>query len=361
MILDGFAASSIALAAKVIRSGGLLGLPTETVYGLAADAENAVAVAQIFKAKGRPANHPLIVHVLDADVVAHFAVNVPDFAQQLMRAFWPGPLTLILPRRPGVATAAVGGQDSIGLRCPAHPVAQALLKALNWGQIPINSVLGIAAPSANQFGRVSPTTAEHVQAEFDNDLMILDGGACVVGIESTIIDCTRGAPVLLRPGAVTPQQVQARCGWRVLSKGELTPADASAPRASGTLDSHYAPKAPVRLMDAQTLQAELNLQEPGLSDQNSSTGVNPLIAIYSRAQLKAGSVKVLLKHMPDDAVATAQELFSVLRGFDDQGVQLIWIEAPPAAPEWDGVRDRMQRAAGFMPELKLRNCSPPQA
>src|ERR1035437_9374274 len=265
MILDGFAASSIALAAKVIRSGGLLGLPTETVYGLAADAENAVAVTQIFKTKGRPANHPLIVHVLDANAVAHFAVNVPDFAQQLMRAFWPGPLTLILPRRPGVATAATGGQDSIGLRCPAHSVAQALLKALNWGQIPINLrhceersdaaiqdpmdsraslamtdiissakafevmstqfesplVWGIAAPSANQFGRVSPTTAEHVQAEFGNDLMILDGGACVVGIESTIIDCTRGAPVLLRPGAITPEQVQAVCGFKVFSKDEF--------------------------------------------------------------------------------------------------------------------------------------------
>jgi len=362
MILAGLAASSIASAAKVIRSGGLVGLPTETVYGLGADAENDAAVTKIFLAKGRPAGHPLIVHVLDETSVAHFAAEVPDFAHQLIKAFWPGPLTLILPRRPGVATAATGGQDSIGLRCPAHPVAQALLKALNWGQIPINSVLGIAAPSANQFGRVSPTTAEHVQAEFGNDLMILDGGACIVGIESTIIDCTRGAPVLLRPGAITPEQVQARCGLKVLSKGELTPADTSAPRASGTLASHYAPKAPVRLMDAQTLQAELNLPGPGLSNQNSSAGVEPLIAIYSRAQLKTGSAKVLLKRMPDDAVAAAQELFSVLRGFDDQGVQLIWIEAPPVTPEWDGVRDRMQRAAaGFMPELQLRNCSPPRA
>jgi len=378
MMLDGCAASSIALAAKVIRSGGLVGLPTETVYGLAADAENDAAVAQIFQAKGRPADHPLIVHVADANAVAHFATEVPGFAQQLMNAFWPGPLTLILPRRPGVAGAAAGGQNTIGLRCPSHPVAQALLQALNRGQIPINCatiksdkkelesdpdlVWGLAAPSANQFGRVSPTTALHVQAEFGNDLMILDGGACVVGIESTIIDCTRGAPVLLRPGAITPDQVQVVCGLRVLSNGELTPADTSAPRASGTLASHYAPKAPVRLMDAQTLQAELNRPGPGLSNQNSSAGVEPLLAIYSRAQLKTGSAKVLLKRMPDDAVAAAQELFSVLRGFDDQGVQLIWIEAPPATPEWDGVRDRMQRAAaGFMPERQLRNCSPPQA
>ncbi len=378
MIFDGFAASSIVSAAEVIRSGGLVGLPTETVYGLAADAENDAAIAQIFQAKGRPADHPLIVHVADAACVAHFAVEVPDFAQQLMKAFWPGPLTLILQRRAGVTSAAAGGQNSIGLRCPSHPVAQALLRALNGGQIPISCstvrsnkkelesdphlIWGLAAPSANQFGRVSPTTAEHVQAEFGNDLMILDGGACVVGIESTIIDCTRGAPALLRPGAITPEQVQARCGLSVLSKGELTPADTSAPRASGTLASHYAPKAPVCLMDAQTLQAELNLPGPGLSNQNSSAGVEPLIAIYSRAQLKTGSAKVLLKRMPDDAVAAAQELFSVLRGFDDKGVQLIWIEAPPATPEWDGVRDRLQRAAaGFMPERQLRNCSPPQA
>jgi L-threonylcarbamoyladenylate synthase len=351
MILDGLDASAIALAAKVIRSGGLVGLPTETVYGLAADAENDTAVAQVFKAKGRPADHPLIVHVADAKAVAHFAADVPQFARQLMAAFWPGPLTLILARRAGVASAAAGGQNSIGLRCPSHPVAQALLRSINGG---------LAAPSANQFGRVSPTTALHVQAEFGADLMILDGGACTVGIESTIIDCTRGAPVLLRPGAITPDQVQARCGLRVLSKGELTPADTSAPRASGTLASHYAPKAPVRLMDARTLQAELNLPGPGLSNQNSSAGVDPLIAIYSRAQLKTGSAKVLLKRMPEDAVAAAQELFSVLRGFDDQGVQLIWIEAPPATPEWDGVRDRMQRAAaGFMPEQQLRNCSRP--
>ena len=353
MIFDGCDASSIALAAEVIKSGGQVGLPTETVYGLAADAEDDAAVSQIFKAKGRPADHPLIVHVADAAFVAHFAVEVPDFARQLMKAFWPGSLTLILQRRAGVATAAAGGHNSLGLRCPSHPVAQALLRALNGG---------LAAPSANQFGRVSPTTAEHVQAEFGNDLMILDGGACVVGIESTIIDCTRGAPALLRPGAITPEQVQARCGLSVLSKGELTPADTSAPRASGTLASHYAPKAPVCLMDAQTLQAELNLPGPGLSNQNSSAGVEPLSAIYSRVQLKTGSAKVLLKRMPDDAVAAAQELFSVLRGFDDKGVQLIWIEAPPATPEWDGVRDRLQRAAaGFMPERQLRNCSPPQA
>ena len=181
----------------------------------------------------------------------HFAASVPDFAQQLMQAFWPGPLTLILPRRAGVGAAAAGGQDSIGLRCPSHPVAQAVLRACA-----AQGVHGLAAPSANRFGRVSPTTAAHVQAEFGDDLLVLDGGACDVGIESTIIDCTRGAPVLLRPGGISRAQVEAACGQALRSKDEL---DAPDPRASGTLEAHYAPAAPVRLMDAKALQTALDL------------------------------------------------------------------------------------------------------
>lgn len=345
MILDGFASAAIATAAQVIRAGELLGLPTETVYGLAADAENDAAVAKIFSAKGRPAEHPLIVHVADAASVSHFAASVPDFARKLMQAFWPGPLTLILPRRAGVAAAAAGGQNTIGLRCPSHPVAQALLRACRepaadpaGGQHP---VWGLAAPSANQFGRVSPTTAQHVQTEFGADLLILDGGACTVGIESTIIDCTRGVPVLLRPGAVTREQAQARCGQPVFSNEELAVA-ASAPRASGSLASHYAPHAKVRLMDAPALQTALDLLGPLVGN---TTGAAPLIAAYARTILKTRSSQVLLKRMPDDAAATAQQLFAVLRDLDNEGVKLIWIEAPPVTPEWDGVRDRLQRAA----------------
>lgn len=324
-------------------------MPTETVYGLAADAENDAAVAKIFSAKGRPADHPLIVHVLNEASVAHFADHVPDFAHQLIQAFWPGPLTLILPRREGVAAAAAGGQDSIGLRCPSHPVAQALLKAClepgaqagdNPAQ-PQQAVWGVAAPSANQFGRVSPTTAAHVQGEFGPALLILDGGPCAVGIESTIIDCTRGAPVLLRPGAITRDQVQAVCGQKVLLKDELQALDTPAPRASGTLESHYAPNAKVRLMDAQALQTALDL----LGTDIDAKAASPLIATYSRAILKTPSSKVLRRRMPDDADATAQQLFAVLRDFDTQGVKLIWIEAPPETPEWDGVRDRLQRAS----------------
>jgi L-threonylcarbamoyladenylate synthase len=361
MILPGDAAQSISAAAQSIRSGDLLGLPTETVYGLAADADNDAAVAKIFTAKGRPADHPLIVHVLDASAVAHYAADVPEFAQRLMTAFWPGPLTVILPRKQGVANGSAGDNPTIGLRCPSHPVAQALLKALiNGGQIPINSkqitsnskqlefdpqffkIWGLAAPSANQFGRVSPTTARHVQGEFGDDLLILDGGPCDVGIESTIIDCSRGAPLLLRPGAITPEQVLAACGLKVLSKDELQTLTAPAPKASGTLESHYAPRATVRLMTAKELQTALKL----LGTDTARSGVSPAIALYCRTVIAIQTPHMLYRRMPSDATAAAQELFAVLRELDAQGVKLIWVETLPDAPEWDGVRDRLERAAG---------------
>ena len=194
MILDGTLDASVQAAALALQQGQLLGLPTETVYGLAADSDNDAAVAQIFAAKGRPANHPLIVHVADAAAITRYAQAVPVFAQQLIDAFWPGPLTLILPRLPQAAQASTGGQDSVGLRCPSHPVAHAVLQACQQLDPP---VWGVSAPSANKFGRVSPTTAQHVATEFGDELLVLDGGACEVGIESTIVDCTRGVPVLL--------------------------------------------------------------------------------------------------------------------------------------------------------------------
>ena len=339
MILPGQDAESIAHAARVLRAGELVGLPTETVYGLAANADNQAAVAKIFAAKGRPSNHPLIVHVADANGVAHFADKVPAFANQLIKTFWPGPLTLILPRREGVAAAAAGGQNSIGLRCPSHPVAHALLVALAADAHPIH---GLAAPSANQFGRVSPTTAAHVQSEMGEDLLILDGGACDVGIESTIVDCTRGVPVLLRPGHITPAQMQAVCGQAVLTEDELIDQTERAPRASGTLESHYAPNAKVRLMDAKALQNALNLLG---ADVDKAGDAKPVIAVYSRVILKSPAHKILRRRMPDDATATAQQLFAVLRDFDAQGVKLIWVETPPPLAEWDGVRDRLTRAS----------------
>jgi L-threonylcarbamoyladenylate synthase len=203
-------------------------------------------------------------------------------------------------------------------------------------------VWGVAAPSANQFGRVSPTTARHVQGEFGADLLILDGGACAVGIESTIIDCSRGVPVLLRPGAVTREQVQAACGLKVLLKDELPAQAAPAPRASGTLESHYAPKARVRLMSAYELQQALHLLA---ATPPPATQASPLIATYSRARLVSNPRQVVGQSMPLEAAAAAHELFAVLRALDAQGVSEIWIESPPNAPGWDGVRDRLQRAA----------------
>ena len=359
MILDGYTPESIAESLALIRADGLIGLPTETVYGLAADADSAQAVAKIFAAKGRPADHPLIVHVADAGGVAHFADHVPEFANRLIAAFWPGPLTLILPRREGVAQAAAGGQNSIGLRCPSHPVAQALLKALyddsehqtrGEGVNPAVSILagsarriwGLAAPSANQFGRVSPTTAAHVEGEFGADLLILDGGPCDVGIESTIVDCTRGVPVLLRPGVITPAQLQAACGQNVLLKEELSVHMEQGPRASGTLESHYAPTAKVRLMEARALQTALDMLGADMDVKGRDL---PVIATYSRVVLRCASSRVLRRRMPDDAAATARQLFAVLRDFDDQGVKLIWVENPPDSPEWQGVMDRLTRAA----------------
>jgi L-threonylcarbamoyladenylate synthase len=325
MVLPGTDPQAIGQAARQIQAGELVGFPTETVYGLGADASNDTAVAKIFAAKGRPANHPLIVHVRGVHQVEHYASSVPPFAARLMQAFWPGPLTLILPRKPGVASAAAGGQDSIGLRCPAHPVALAFLAACN---------TGVAGPSANRFGRVSPTTAQHVRDEFGDALLVLDGGPCVVGIESCIVDCTRGQPVLLRPGVLTRAQLEAACGELVIEKAEIISASA-APRAPGTLASHYAPNAKVRLMDAKAIQTALDVLGADAAH----------IAVYARSIVRIQSSRLVYRRMPDDALATAQQLFAVLRDFDAQGVKLIWVETLPDAVSWDGVRDRLARAA----------------
>jgi len=323
-------------AAQALKAGELLGLPTETVYGLAANADDAQAVALIFAAKGRPSDHPLIVHVAHAHfeaALAHYASEVPPVAHQLMRAFWPGPLTLIVPRRAGVAQAAAGGQASIGLRCPAHPLAQAVLEA-SWAL----GVRGVAAPSANRFGRVSPTIVAHVREELGPDLRVIDGGSCAVGIESTLIDCTRGQPVLLRPGSISPADIQAACGVQVLNAhqaaalGSLTQ---PAPRASGTLASHYAPAARVHLLNWDQLQPAV-LQATADAKKNQ-------VAVYSRTPWQEAGV--LWRPMPNAPQAAAHELFAVLRELDAMGVSDIYVQNPPANPEWDGVRDRLTRAS----------------
>ncbi|MFY8102544.1 MAG: L-threonylcarbamoyladenylate synthase, partial [Ramlibacter sp.] len=211
-ILDGTDPAVIAQAASRLAQGGLVAFPTETVYGLGADASSDAAVAGIFAAKERPSDHPLIVHVTGAQDAARFAREVPPVALRLMQAFWPGPLTVILPRREGTAVAAPRGHGAVGLRGPPHPGAHAQLRACAAHQPP---VWGLAGPSANRFGRVSPTTAGHVHAEFGDPVMVLDGGACEVGIESSIVDCTRSRPVLLRPGVLTHAQIEAACGERL--------------------------------------------------------------------------------------------------------------------------------------------------
>jgi L-threonylcarbamoyladenylate synthase len=346
MRLDGSDARSLADAAERLAVGRLLAFPTETVYGLGARADDDAAVARIFAAKGRPADHPLIVHVPDAAHAQAFAAEWPPLAARLAAAFWPGPLTLIVPRRTGVAAAAAGGQSTIGLRCPSHPLAHALLvEAARRG------VLGVAAPSANRFGQVSPTTAAHVQDEFGGAIDVLDGGACAVGIESAIVDCSRAAalgPVLLRPGALTREAIEAAAG------APLADADAHAPRASGTLESHYAPRATLRLMPTASLADALTVWTEARQAAAVGRGVDlpaasqPVLALYSRtirAPRAASALGLVARRMPDSARAAAFELFAVLRELDAQGVGLMWVEQPPAASDWDGVRDRLERAA----------------
>ena len=241
--IDAPSPAAIARAADRLRAGMLVAFPTETVYGLGADAGNPEAVRRIFAAKGRPADHPVIVHLHDAAQMADWARAVPEAAQKLAAAFWPGPLTLILPRASHVADVVTGGQDSVGLRVPSHPVARALLAAFGGG---------IAAPSANRFGRISPTTAQHVADDLgDAVAMILDGGACAVGIESTIVAFTGDQPVLLRPGGIGVAALSRALG-RPLARRRC-----GAPRASGTLASHYAPRTPATLVAADMLRAEI--------------------------------------------------------------------------------------------------------
>lgn len=309
-------------AAEALARGELVGMPTETVYGLAARADDDAAVARIFAAKGRPSDHPLIVHVADAAEAEAFAADLPPAARRLMASFWPGPLTLVVKRRPGLATAAAAGQGTVALRMPSHPLALALLRAA--ARL---GVRGVAAPSANRFGRVSPTRAEHVRAEFGAELRVLDGGPCDVGIESAIVDCTREPPTLLRPGQIERRRIEAVLGRPLADR------DADSPRASGTLAVHYAPKAAVRVLASADLACRVQVQ-PGPAEQR--------VAVYSRLPVAHGW---LHRPMPDNADALAQELFAALRAFDEAGAETIWVEALPEGGAWEGVLDRLLRAA----------------
>jgi L-threonylcarbamoyladenylate synthase len=320
-IVSGASAECIEQAARRLADGGLVALPTETVYGLAARADDDDAVAKIFAAKGRPADHPLIVHVHGRDEALAFADGLSDAAERLIAAFWPGPVTVIARRAPGRAGAAAAGAPTVALRSPAHPVARAVLERC--AQL---GVLGLAAPSANRFGRVSPTTAAHVCDEFGPDLLVLDGGPCELGIESAIVDCSGAAPVLLRPGVITRERLEETLGI------PLREAGAESPRAPGTLESHYAPRATLRLMSPSEMKTALQVLPATIQG----------LAVYSRT---APRRHPLVQVMPDDPRAVARELFAVLRAFDDRGVKLIWVEQPPDTPDWEGVNDRLQRAA----------------
>jgi L-threonylcarbamoyladenylate synthase len=320
-IVSASGAEAIEQAVQRLRDGGLVAVPTETVYGLAARVDDDAAVAQIFATKGRPSDHPLIVHVLDRDEALAFAAELGDAAERLIAAFWPGPVTVIVRRAPGRAGAAAAGLPTLALRCPRHPVARALLT-----RCAQEGIAGLAAPSANRFGHVSPTTAVHVSDEFGSELMVLDGGACELGIESAIVDCSGAAPVLLRPGVVTREQLEQTMGV------SLHGPDEHSPPAPGTLESHYAPRATLRLMSSQEMQEALQVLPATVKG----------LAVYSRT---APRRHPLVQVMPDDPRAVAQELFAVLRAFDAKGVKLIWVERPPDTPDWEGVNDRLQRAA----------------
>ena len=313
-------------AAAILRRGGLVAFPTETVYGLGADAENPEAVVRIFAAKGRPANHPVIVHIGRAEQLEHWAADIPPLAWRLAQRFWPGPLTLILKRHARVSDAVTGGQDTVGLRVPDHPVALALLAAFGGG---------IAAPSANRFGRLSPTAAAHVRAELGDtvDYITLDGGPCRVGIESTILDLSGGHPRQLRPGAIMAAALEVVLGQ------PLAAALGDAPRVPGALPSHYAPQTPLALIPSNDLKAEVTRR----------LKKGERVAVLARVAATP-PVNCVWQVMPADPGAYARELYARLRALDALRADRLLIEAPPHGAAWQAVRDRLARAARAEPD-----------
>lgn len=316
-----------ARAVALLCAGELVAFPTETVYGLGADAANPSAVARIFAAKGRPADHPLIVHLAGHDAVDQWAAQVPAIAWELMETFWPGPLTLILKKQAWVPDAVSGGQDTVGLRVPGHPVALELLRRFAAAS---GAHAGIAAPSANRFGRISPTTAAHVGEELGERVsLILDGGPCAVGIESTIVDCSRVEPVILRPGHIAPAHLEA-----VLGSAPAIESASGAPRVSGSLAAHYAPQTPMRLLAGARLLDFLNAQR----HKGERCGV------ISHSQPPQAGMPHAWRLLPADPVGYAHDLYAALREMDHAGVGLIAVEALPDSAAWAAVTDRLRRA-----------------
>jgi L-threonylcarbamoyladenylate synthase len=307
--------SEVQRAAAILKRGGLVAFPTETVYGLGADASSREAVARLYAAKRRPADHPVIVHFASTQAAFEWARDIPQAARTLAAKFWPGPLTMILKRSAKAGDFVTGGQDTVGLRVPAHPVAQALLRAFGGG---------IAAPSANRFGQVSPTTAAHVREDLGKDVeLVLDGGPSEVGIESTIVDLSGAQPVLLRPGQVSAAALEAALGCPIAARRE------DSPRHSGGLERHYAPKTPAKMVQVHELDREIARLKEKVA-----------VLAFSRPDER---VDFWLR-MPREPAAYAHKLYAALRELDGAHCEMILIEAPPETPEWAGVRDRLLRA-----------------
>ena len=317
-------AVAIDRAVDVLRRGGIVALPTETVYGLAADADNEDAVRKLFAAKGRPADHPVIVHVSGADAFDNWAMEVPDAARVLAGAFWPGPLTLVFRRSARARDIVTGGQDTVGLRSPAHAWARALLHEFGGA---------LAAPSANSFGRISPTTAQHViddlgvkpRGKVD---LILDGGPCPVGIESTIVDVCSDKPTLLRLGAITRDQLQEVLGRQVVDAG------VQSPRAPGRLEKHYAPHTPLAVMSVDELAAMLS--KPG----GARIAVLAPLSLLQNCRAEV-ALAIAAAERADDY---ARLLYSSLHRLDSSGADRLIVAEPPTGPEWDAIHDRLRRA-----------------
>jgi L-threonylcarbamoyladenylate synthase len=302
-------------AAEILKRGGLVAFPTETVYGLGADASSKAASARLYAAKRRPADHPVIVHFATAQAAFEWARDVPQAARALAARFWPGPLTLILKRSAKAGDFVTGGQDTVGLRVPAHAIAHEMLAAFGGG---------VAAPSANRFGQVSPTTAAHVREDLGKDVdLVLDGGPSEVGIESTIVDLSGARPVLLRPGVISAAMLEEVLGMPIAARQE------DSPRHSGGLERHYAPKTPAQLVPTH----ELDQQIARLKD-------TVAVLAFSRPDER---VNFWLR-MPREPAAYAHKLYAALRDLDGAHCEMILIEAPPGTPEWAGVRDRLLRA-----------------
>jgi L-threonylcarbamoyladenylate synthase len=302
-------------AVEILKAGGLVAFPTETVYGLGADAANEKAMKRLYAVKRRPSDHPVIVHFGSRDDAFAWARDVPAAARKLAERYWPGPLTLILKRSALAKDFVTGGQDTVGLRVPSHPVAQELLKEFRGG---------IAAPSANRFGLVSPTTAAHVREDLGKDVdLVLEGGPSEVGIESTILDLSGASPALLRPGHISRKELEATIGGPILEGAD------SGPRHPGGLERHYAPRTPARLVSTHALDKEISK-------------LNERVAVlaFSRPDER---VDYWLR-MPREPQAYAQRLYAALRELDTAGCERILVEAPPESAEWSAVRDRLKRA-----------------